>query len=255
MYEEIVDALGDLHGVHPGYRAVHAKGVFCRGTFTAAPQARELTRAAHMQGEPVDVLARFSNGSGNPEDAGHLPARGPRPGDELSPPRRRPHRHRRDLDPGVLRPHRRGLPRVRARAKARPRYGRDGHGEGRRVRRRAPRDPGGSRVDPADPGSTRELRGVRVQRPARVRVLQRRRRAAVRALPLGAGRRRQGALGRGDRSERPRVPPGGDRRSTRCRARRLHTAGASRGGRRPARRPDRPVARGTTGGHRSARWS
>jgi catalase len=69
VYEEIVDALGDLHGVHPGYRAVHAKGLFCRGTFTAAPQARDLTRAAHMRGEPVDVLARFSNGSGNPEDA------------------------------------------------------------------------------------------------------------------------------------------------------------------------------------------
>jgi catalase len=67
LYEEIVDALGDLHGVHPGHRAAHAKGVFCRGTFTATPQARELTRAAHMQGERVDVLARFSNGSGNPK--------------------------------------------------------------------------------------------------------------------------------------------------------------------------------------------
>jgi catalase len=65
-YEEIVDAMGELHGVHPGYRAAHAKGVFCRGTFTATPQARELTRAAHMQGEPVDVLVRFSNGSGDP---------------------------------------------------------------------------------------------------------------------------------------------------------------------------------------------
>jgi catalase len=78
MYEEIVDALGDLHGVHPGYRAAHAKGVFCRGTFTATPQARELTRAAHMQGEPVDVLARFSNGSGNPKapDADRREGRG-----------------------------------------------------------------------------------------------------------------------------------------------------------------------------------
>ncbi|HEX2371341.1 MAG TPA: catalase family peroxidase [Solirubrobacterales bacterium] len=78
MYEEIVDALGDLHGVHPGYRAAHAKGVFCRGTFTATPQARELTRAAHMQGDPVDVLARFSNGSGNPEapDADRREGRG-----------------------------------------------------------------------------------------------------------------------------------------------------------------------------------
>jgi catalase len=78
MYEEIVDALGDLHGVHPGYRAAHAKGIFCRGTFTATPQARELTRAAHMQGEPVDVLARFSNGSGNPKapDADRREGRG-----------------------------------------------------------------------------------------------------------------------------------------------------------------------------------
>jgi catalase len=78
MYEEIVDALGDLHGVHPGHRAAHAKGVFCRGTFTATPQARELTRAAHMRGEPVDVLARFSNGSGNPEapDADRREGRG-----------------------------------------------------------------------------------------------------------------------------------------------------------------------------------
>jgi catalase len=78
MYEEIVDALGDLHGVHPGHRAAHAKGVFCRGTFTASPQAGELTRAAHMQGEPADVLARFSNGSGNPEapDADRREGRG-----------------------------------------------------------------------------------------------------------------------------------------------------------------------------------
>ncbi len=67
LYEEIVDAMGELHGVHPGYRAAHARGVFCRGTFTAAPEARELTRAAHMQGEPVEVTVRFSNGSGNPE--------------------------------------------------------------------------------------------------------------------------------------------------------------------------------------------
>jgi catalase len=78
MYEEIVDALGDLHGVHPGHRAAHAKGVFCRGTFTASPQAGELTRAAHLQGEPVDVLVRFSNGSGNPEapDADRREGRG-----------------------------------------------------------------------------------------------------------------------------------------------------------------------------------
>lgn len=78
VYEEIVDAMGELHGVHPGYRAAHAKGVFCRGTFTSTPQARELTRAAHMQGEPVGVTVRFSNGSGNPEmpDADRRDGRG-----------------------------------------------------------------------------------------------------------------------------------------------------------------------------------
>ena len=65
-YEEIVDAMGELHGVHPGFRAAHAKGIFCRGTFTATPEASELTRAAHMRGDPVDVTVRFSNGSGDP---------------------------------------------------------------------------------------------------------------------------------------------------------------------------------------------
>jgi catalase len=68
LYEEIVDAMGELSGVHPGHRAAHAKGSFCRGSFTAAPEARALTRAAHMQGDPVEVVVRFSNGSGNPDD-------------------------------------------------------------------------------------------------------------------------------------------------------------------------------------------
>ena len=67
LYEEIVDAMGELHGVHPGYRAAHAKGIFCRGSFVATPEAGELTRAAHLQGAPVEVTVRFSNGSGDPE--------------------------------------------------------------------------------------------------------------------------------------------------------------------------------------------
>lgn len=65
-YEEIVDAMGDLYGVHPGFRAAHAKGIFCSGSFAASPEARELSRAEHLQGEPVDVTVRFSNGSGDP---------------------------------------------------------------------------------------------------------------------------------------------------------------------------------------------
>jgi catalase len=63
---EAVDLLHETYGAHGGHRAVHAKGVVCRGSFTATPEAARLTRAAHMQGEPVQVTARFSNGSGNP---------------------------------------------------------------------------------------------------------------------------------------------------------------------------------------------
>ena len=65
--EEIVDALeGVSGGPHPGFRAAHARGVFCRGTFTATPEARELSRARHLQGETVKATVRFSNGSGDP---------------------------------------------------------------------------------------------------------------------------------------------------------------------------------------------
>lgn len=67
LYERIVDAANDLYGSHPRYRALHAKGTWCSGTFTATAEAAELTRAAHLQGEPVQALIRFSNGSGDPE--------------------------------------------------------------------------------------------------------------------------------------------------------------------------------------------
>lgn len=78
LYEQIVDAMGEMHGVHAGYRAAHAKGKFCRGSFTASAAARELSRAGHLQGDRIEVSARFSNGSGNPEapDADRRDGRG-----------------------------------------------------------------------------------------------------------------------------------------------------------------------------------
>ena len=66
LAEQAIDAVAGLYGRHEGYRAVHAKGRIYRGRFTATPAAAELTRAAHMQGSPVDVTVRLSNGSGNP---------------------------------------------------------------------------------------------------------------------------------------------------------------------------------------------
>jgi catalase len=66
--EQAIDAINRRFGSHPGYRALHAKGTLTKGTFTATPAAAALTRASHMQDRPVEVTARFSNGSGDPDD-------------------------------------------------------------------------------------------------------------------------------------------------------------------------------------------
>ncbi|MEA2332578.1 MAG: catalase [Thermoleophilaceae bacterium] len=62
--EEVVDAINEISGVHPGHRAAHAKGTLLSGTFTPANSG--LTTAAHMLDAPVRVTARFSNGGGDP---------------------------------------------------------------------------------------------------------------------------------------------------------------------------------------------
>lgn len=69
LSERIVDNMGVIHGVHPGFRAVHAKGSCCRGTFVASPEAARLCTAPHLQGDEVPVTVRFSNGTGRPTRA------------------------------------------------------------------------------------------------------------------------------------------------------------------------------------------
>jgi catalase len=64
LAEEVVDAINEISGVHPGHRAAHAKGTLMTGTFT--PKGSGLTVAAHMQDEPSRVTVRFSNGGGDP---------------------------------------------------------------------------------------------------------------------------------------------------------------------------------------------
>ena len=79
IWEEIVDALEAVNGgPHPGFRAVHAKGTICEGTFTATPEAKGLSRAAHLQGDPIETTVRFSNASGHPHtpDADPIAGRG-----------------------------------------------------------------------------------------------------------------------------------------------------------------------------------
>lgn len=78
QWEEIVDAINEINGSHAGHRAVHAKGTVCEGSFTATPEAAKLSRAPHLQGDPVECTVRFSNASGNPKtsDANPIAGRG-----------------------------------------------------------------------------------------------------------------------------------------------------------------------------------
>jgi catalase len=67
VYEQLIEAANAIYGSHPHGRSLHAKGTWCEGTFTASPEAAQLCRALHFQGDPVPALVRFSNGSGDPE--------------------------------------------------------------------------------------------------------------------------------------------------------------------------------------------
>jgi catalase len=67
VVSQLVDAMRALAGSHPGFRPVHAKGIVCSGTFRGAPQARNVSRAAHLQGQAVSTVIRFANSNGNPE--------------------------------------------------------------------------------------------------------------------------------------------------------------------------------------------
>ena len=104
---EAIDRIAAATGAERGFRTLHAKGHFYEGTFTATPEAAALCRAGHLQGDPVPVLVRWSNGSGFPRNkdgsddvrgmavkfrlsdgSGHRPARArPRRASRSAPPR------------------------------------------------------------------------------------------------------------------------------------------------------------------------
>ena len=89
LAEDLVAAAAALFGRHSGRRALHAKGIWCAGTFTGSDEGRALCRAAHFDGRSTPALVRLSNGSGDPEsDDAERQARGlavklrPEDGDE-----------------------------------------------------------------------------------------------------------------------------------------------------------------------------
>jgi catalase len=63
---QIVDAMNKLWGAHPGFRANHAKGVVVEGSFTASPEAAQVSKASLFNGTTIPVTVRFSNSTGIP---------------------------------------------------------------------------------------------------------------------------------------------------------------------------------------------
>jgi catalase len=71
---QIVDLANKVDGVHPGFRAFHAKGVVVEGSFKASASASNLSRAILFSGSTIPVTARFSDGSGMPTVPDGAPA-------------------------------------------------------------------------------------------------------------------------------------------------------------------------------------
>lgn len=63
----LVDAMNTVFGKHEGFRANHAKGIVVEGSFTAAPDAAKLSKAALFSGEAIPVTVRFSDATGIPD--------------------------------------------------------------------------------------------------------------------------------------------------------------------------------------------
>jgi catalase len=67
LYERLIEAADGIYGgARDGIRALHAKGGWCEGTFTATAEAAALSTAFHLSGEPVEALVRFSSAPGIP---------------------------------------------------------------------------------------------------------------------------------------------------------------------------------------------
>jgi catalase len=74
---QVVDLANKLNGVHPGFRAFHAKGIVAEGSFKASSEAARLSRASLFSGRTIPVTVRFSDGNGMPNVADGSPAANP----------------------------------------------------------------------------------------------------------------------------------------------------------------------------------
>ena len=74
---QVVDLTNKLNGVHPGFRAFHAKGIVVEGSFKASSDAARLSLAPLFKGRTIPVTVRFSDGNGMPNVADGSPAANP----------------------------------------------------------------------------------------------------------------------------------------------------------------------------------
>src|SRR5262249_50657344 len=66
LAQQIFEAMIQVHGYDPAFRAAHAKGVVCEGTFTASKDATTISKAAPFQGGSIPVVVRFSDAAPDP---------------------------------------------------------------------------------------------------------------------------------------------------------------------------------------------
>src|SRR6516164_4255965 len=64
--QQLVDAMNKVFGVHPGFRANHAKGIVVEGRFKASPESAGLSRAVLFNGSSIAATVRFSDSTGIP---------------------------------------------------------------------------------------------------------------------------------------------------------------------------------------------
>jgi len=64
--QQIVDAMNKAFGVHPGFRANHAKGVLVEGRFVGNPEAAQLSMSPLFSGQTIPITVRFSDSTGIP---------------------------------------------------------------------------------------------------------------------------------------------------------------------------------------------
>jgi catalase len=77
LANDLLAQLDAIFGLHPGFRAAHAKGIMLSGTFTPSSEAASLTRAPHIKRGQTPITVRFSDGTGLPSIPDNAPDSNP----------------------------------------------------------------------------------------------------------------------------------------------------------------------------------